>query len=180
MSRHCTPSCTCWGHIVHWCRRARSRSYDFRTFLGAGSAASRIRRSSRLWERNTSSCPTRTHRPRPGDWRTTRPLRCREWRCGGIRGHFLRAWIVHDVRVWPPFSSTDPQTIRRHIEELLLPAAQPRDLRHTAVVECDVAFVAARTTAAVGQAARESVYVTAARGRRVELEVALSARDWSS
>jgi uncharacterized membrane protein YfhO len=43
------------------------------------------------------------------------------------------------------------------------------------VVECEPRIVASATPEDVDQAARESVYVTATRGRRVELDVALSA-----
>ncbi|MHB0955296.1 MAG: hypothetical protein ACYC0X_02850 [Pirellulaceae bacterium] len=89
---------------------------------------------------------------------------------------FPRAWVVHDVRVWPQFFSSDPQKIRRHFADLLFPDGRRRDLRRTAVIECecDSDFVLPAISGAVGPSAGESVSIRAASGCRVELEVVLS------
>ncbi|MHB8970242.1 MAG: hypothetical protein ACYC3X_10705 [Pirellulaceae bacterium] len=90
-------------------------------------------------------------------------------------GAFPEAWIVHDVRAWPQFASTDPQTIRRQMEELCFPNGQPRDLRRAAVVECVPGFALPALSMPVGNTVSESAHLTAAQGRRVDLDVTLSA-----
>jgi hypothetical protein len=150
-------------------------SYDFRAFLGAGSGgiphpailAALGAEYVILPDTYSPAAPWRlnndvvTAAPGVAVWKNP-------WA-------FPAAWIVHDVQAWPPFASSDPQAIRRHIEELLFPRGGPRDLHHTAVIECEPPVVAPATIEDVGPTARESVYVAAARGRRVELEVTLSA-----
>ena len=174
MSPRCTRNCICWGRIVRCCRKARSRSSTFARFSAPAAAASRIRRYSRPLGAEYVIVPDRTHRPRPGGWRTTRPRRCREWRCGGTRGHFRAPGSCTTCGPGRRSSSTDPQTIRRHIEELLFPArrrATCATRRSWSASRVRVARTAQRTSARplrIGD-------VTAARGRRVELEVTLSA-----
>lgn len=84
---------------------------------------------------------------------------------------FPRAWVVHDVEVWPTWESTDPQSIAAYYRTLLFPQGQPRDLRHTAIVEQTppALFAPASSTAA------EPVRVRAAGAQHVELEATLAA-----
>ncbi|MEQ8786715.1 MAG: hypothetical protein RIC55_10470 [Pirellulaceae bacterium] len=50
-------------------------------------------------------------------------------------GAFLRAWLVRDVEVMAPLTSSEPAVVGRRTRDVFFPDLTLRDLRHSAVVE---------------------------------------------
>ena len=145
---------------------------DFRTFVSTGSqhaaTSGRTRRA-----RSRVSPGARGLSPPGPAWQEIDAAR----RLPGVRvwknsNAFPRAWIVHDVEAWPSWKSSDPRTIRAQLPSaLLFPGGQPRDFRHTAVVEADT--LALSRPADVGVA--ESATISSEDANRVQLAVTLAA-----
>jgi hypothetical protein len=88
---------------------------------------------------------------------------------------FPRAWIVHEVEVWPRWESSDPGAVRRYFDELCFPAGRVRDFRRTAIVESDAVddVPACQLPGAADRS--ESVRVVARQPQSLELEADLTA-----
>jgi hypothetical protein len=83
-----------------------------------------------------------------------------------------RAWIVHRAEALPPLITRTPSAIRRRTEEVLFPAANPRDWRRMAVLETDreLESLDGPTTSPV---AKETCQIVAMSASRVDLDVRL-------
>jgi hypothetical protein len=91
----------------------------------------------------------------------------------GIRSTALpRAWIVHRVEVVPELGNCTDRQMKEFTDALLFPDGEPRDWRHEAVVESDVALVPAPEPRPEGSA--ESCKITEASASEVRIEARLA------